>query len=155
MHASNWAPIGVKLMDFRQKSDVNDVGSLFEPICGRIMKKSFFFDLLTSQIISKSGPMQIHVEAQPKYTCACEDPSETCVNCRENMIRKRALRQVDDVGSLLHVLGCLLGSIFFLEENAVLGAWYNQNTAKFHHTCHKMGSNRGVIGPIWRKKWCG
>ena len=96
--------------------------------------------------------MLIHVEAQPKYTCACEDPSETCVNRRENMIRKRAFRQFDDVGSLLHVLGCLLGSIFFLEKNAVFGAWYNQNTAKFHHTCQKMGSNLGVIGPILAEK---
>ena len=77
------------------------------------------------------------------YIHACEDPSETCVNRRENMIRKRALRQFDDVGSLLHVLGCLLGSIIFPEENAVFGAWYNQNAAKLHHTCHKMGSNRG------------
>ena len=99
--------------------------------------------------------MQIHVESQPKYACACEDPSETCVNRRENMISKRALRHFDDVGSLLYVLGCPLGSIFSLEENAVFWAWYSQNTAKFHHTCHKMGSNRGVIGPIWRIKWCG
>ena len=76
MQASSWAPMGLKLIDFRRKSDV------------------------------------------------------------------------DDVGSLLHVLGFLLGSIFFLEENAVFGAWCNQNTAKLHHTCHKMGSNRGVIGPI-------
>ena len=74
------------------------------------------------------------------------------MNNRENMIMERAFRHFDDVGSILHVLGCLLGSIFFLEENAVFEAWYNQNTAKFHHTCHKMGSNRGVIGPILAEK---
>ena len=81
MQTSKWAPMGVKLIDFRRKSDVDDVGSLFEPICA--IKNRNFFDFLPSKIISKSGPMQIHVEAQPKYACACEDPSETCVNRRE------------------------------------------------------------------------
>ena len=46
--------------------------------------------VMRSQIINWAG-------------CACEDPSETCVNHRENMIRKRALWHIDDVGSLLHV----------------------------------------------------
>ena len=91
------------------------MGSFFEPICA-IKKNQKFFDFLTSTIISKSGPMQIHVEAQPKYACACEDPSETCVNRSENMNRKRALRHFDDVGSLLHVLGCIWDQFFSPRE---------------------------------------
>ena len=109
---------GCNWSNFGGKSGVDDAGSLLGSFPNIIFfRKKIHF--LPPPIFSKSGPMQIHVEAQPKYTCACEDPSETCVNRRENMIRKKALLHFDDVGSLLHVLGCLLGSFFFLRENNV------------------------------------
>ena len=60
------------------------------------------------------------------------------------MIRKMALRHFDDVGSLLHVLGCLLESIFFSRKT--LFSEHGVAKIQLNSTLH--ASKRG---PNWVK----
>ena len=60
------------------------------------------------------------------------------------------MRHFDDVGNLLHVLGCLSGSNFFSRDTLCSehGVTKIQLNPVIHAAKIKIGSNRGEVGHI-------
>ena len=153
MHATKWAQIGVKLVQFGGKSGVDDAGSLLGSFPNiKKIRQNFTF----------STP--IHTPTLPPTLVVWSFLGRKlgCISCQSTPQRLGLLPKtlfIKGFNPKILLTPCensMLTSHLTLkrifEKNAVFWAWYGQNTAKFPTACLKMGSKMGEIGRIWVRK---